>query len=186
MTRAKSKRTEPEPEAPARIDPNLYVQDRALSTGAGAKKGWRKPSPLNAYYEKGQLGGGDARYTALARLEAGLRYAALFATSQASGRDSTDLSRISSSASGLPLAQAQIEALRALAAIEGYMGARDKTIVRMVCGGGYWPSEAVRSVCAGYKDRVTARFREALDVLIEAMETARRQGVSLRPGRREG
>jgi hypothetical protein len=178
--KAKIKGSEPEPEAPAKIDPALHVQDRALSARAGAKKGWRKPSPLEAYYEKGQLGGGDTRYAAIARLEAGLTYAALFQTAQASGRDSTDLSRISGGARGLPLAQAQIEALRALASVQGHMGARDRAIVRMVCGEGYWPSEAVRSVCAGYKDRVTARFREALDVLIEALETTRRQGTRIR------
>jgi hypothetical protein len=45
----------------------------------------------------------------------------------------------------------------------------------MVCGENYFPSEAVRMVCNDYKDTVSARFREALDALIEAMEAVRRE-----------
>jgi hypothetical protein len=162
------------PQSPAKITA-LHRQDRELSTVAGAPKGWRKESVLQSVYDRGFLAGGSNRYSAMQRRDAGEAYSEIFDTAQASGRDSTQALNISRSHGGLPLSQAQATAIRHLVSIHSHMGERDRRIVWMVCGEGHWPSEAVRSVCADYRDTVPARFREALDSLIEAMEMARRQ-----------
>ena len=73
----------------------------------------------------------------------------------------------------MAIGHSQREALRALAAIDARLGERDRRIVRMVCGEGFWPSEAIRAVCADYKHTIAARFREALDALVEAFEMGR-------------
>ena len=62
------------------------------------------------------------------------------------------------------------------------MSPRDRQIVRLVCGEGFFPSEAVRQVCADYKHTIPARLREALDGLVEAMEAARRERGTVRVG----
>ena len=56
---------------------------------AGAAKAWRKLSPLEAAYAKGQLAGGNPKFTAAQRFEAGQRYAQIFAACESSGRDCT-------------------------------------------------------------------------------------------------
>ena len=166
-----------QPDGPA-IVTSLHVQDRAFRNNGGqivvGQSAWRKLTPLEAAYAKGQLAGGSDRYTAMQRRDAGQRYADIFDACHSAGRDSTQALNISRSSGGLPISQAQGEALRALAAIHSHMGERDRLIVTRVCGEGYWPSEAIRSICGDYKHTIAARFREALDTLIEAMETARR------------
>jgi hypothetical protein len=150
-----------------------HVRDRALSPARGAPKAWRRLSPLEAAFENGQLAGGNESFTAALRFEAGEAYARLFASAAASGRDSTDLDRVGGG-DNAQFSEAQVRASHALGEIERRMNARDARIVRMVCGEGYFPSEAVRTVCNDYRHTIAARFREALDSLIEAMEEARR------------
>ncbi len=159
--------------APAilRVD---YVRNRSLTPEAGAPMGWRRQSPLEAAFERGQLGGGNPQFDALRRFEAGEAYARLYALSQASGRDSTDLDRIGGAGRGDSMPEAQARALHSLAEIDRRMNARDRMIVRMVCGEGHFPSEAVRTACNDYRHTVASRFREALDALIEAMLSVRR------------
>lgn len=153
-----------QPESPAMIMRD-HVRDRVISPVAGAAKAWRKLSPLEAAYAKGQLSGGSPRYTAAQRFEAGQRYAAIFAACETQGRDSTQLMNVSRTYGGAPLGMGQRGAMEKLRAIEGAMGGNDAAIVRKVCGEGHTPAEAIRLVCADYKDTVTARFREALDGL---------------------
>jgi hypothetical protein len=161
------KRVESEqPEGPARIGDG-HVCDRVISPVAGAARAWRKLSPLEAAYAKGQLAGG--RFTAQQRFEAGQRYARLFAACESSGRDSTQLLNISRSYNGAPLGESQRGALEKLRSLHAAMGANDAAIVRLVCGEGHTPAESVRRVCGeGYKDATLARFREALDGLVRA------------------
>jgi hypothetical protein len=176
----KARRTEataPAAEAPAVVT-SLHVKDRLflreIPDGAGSKrvlsnsKAWRRLSPLEAVYAKGQLAGGAPTHDAGARFAAGKRYGGIFAVAQSSGRDSSQMIAISRSGGGMTMGQSQREALRLLAAIETRLGERDRRIIRMVCGEGFWPSEAVRAVCGDYKHTIAARFREALDALIEA------------------
>lgn len=158
-----------------------HVRDRMLSATAGAQKAWRRLSPLEAAFERGQLGGGSPLYDAQRRLQAGEAYARLFALSQSSGRDSTDLDRIAGAGAGDGFSEAQARAVHALGEIDRRMNARDRQIVRMVCAEGHFPSEAVRIACNDYRHTVASRFREALDSLIEAMEAARRRGRTPRP-----
>lgn len=155
----------------------LHVQDRNLTRDTGSKKGWRKLSPLERAYENGQLGG-DGQMPK-ARRDAGMEYGEMFRLSQSSGRDSTDLDRVSGAGQGLAFAEKQGIALRQIASIDSHMGRRDRLIVRMVCGQEFFPSEAVAAACGSDSaKRTMPRFREALDALIEAMETARRSGYS--------
>jgi hypothetical protein len=151
-----------------------HVRDRPLSVTAGAAIAWRRLSPLEAAYERGQLGGGSPKYDGQKRLAAGEAYARLYARSQASGRDSTDFDRISGGSGMCALSEGQARASQLLSKIEQQMNSRDRLIVRMVCGEGYFPSEAVRTACNDYRHTVASRFREALDSLIEAMENLRR------------
>lgn len=157
----------PQPDAPAMVRSD-HVRDRVISPAAGAAKAWRKLSPLEAAYAKGQLAGGSARFTAAQRFEAGQRYAAIFAACESSGRDSTQMMNVSRSYGGAPLGMGQRAAMEKQRTIEAAMGANDAAIIRKVCGEGVTPAEAVRQVCSDYKDTVTARFREALDALARA------------------
>jgi hypothetical protein len=161
-----------QPESPAVIT-RAHVRDRVVSPVAGASKAWRKLSPLEAAYAKGQLAGGSARLTAAQRFEAGQRYTAIFAACESQGRDSTQLLNVSRSYGGAPLGLGQRAAMDRLRAVEAAMGANDTAIVRKVCGEGFTPAEAVRLVCGDYRDTVTARFREALDALAGAFAPAR-------------
>lgn len=162
-----------QPQGPARVGES-HVRDRVISPVAGAVKAWRKLSPLEAAYARGQLAGGSPRFTAQQRLEAGQRYAKVFAACESSGRDSTQLLNISRSYGAAPLGESQRGALEKLRVLHAGMGANDAAIVRLVCGEGYTPAEAVRRICGdGYKDATMARFREALDSLRNAL--AKRQ-----------
>jgi hypothetical protein len=172
-------------ERPVVITP-LHVKDRSfvseIAEGPRTKrvlagaKAWRKLTPLQAVYAKGQLAGGSPLHDAVARFAAGQRYAGIFDLSQSGGCDSTQMQAISRSrvGSGGPAGHSQSEALRALARIEERLGARDARIIRMVCGEGHAPVEAVRAACGDdYKHTVAARFREALDALVEGFEAGR-------------
>lgn len=169
----------PRPQKPAFVRPD-HAQDRELTTVAGGPRGWRKLSPLQSAYERGQLSGGNPKYLALQRFEAGLTYTAHWDISQSSGKNILDADRISCSGSGLAFTEVQFDALGAIKAIESNLSLRDKTIIRKVCGEGLWPSEAVALACGtDYTKATLARFREALDSLIEAIEVARhRRGMS--------
>jgi len=54
------------------------------------------------------------------------------------------------------------------------MGANDWLICRMVCGEGHSVASAVMTVSPAYKFSTLARFREALDGLVDGMRRARR------------
>lgn len=174
-------------EAPAIIRPH-HVKDRAFVTEGGEKpssrgaiaggKAWRAQSPLEMAYAKGQLAGGAPKHDAPARLEAGRRYEKLFVLALGAGRDSTDMDRIDTSFGSGSLSESQSAAIRQLIAVESRLSRNDRLIVRMVCGQGYWPSEAVRTVCADYRHTIPARLREALDGLVEAFAASRRQGTT--------
>lgn len=174
----KPKRRLPEPDGPAVII-GEHAQDREISPVAGSPKAWRRYSVLELAHKRGQLNGGAGKEREYLRLKAAEDYVKLFLTAQSSGKDSTDVGRVISVSQRMPITERQVIAMRDLARIERNMGSRDRLIIRKVCGENYRLSEAVMAACgAGYRDRVTARFREALDALIEAMETARREPIS--------
>jgi len=190
-SKRKPRSTPPAIEGPAKIAED-HVQNRGYVIALGESparakpaiapgKAWRRLSPLEQAYLRGQLGGGSARHDAEARFQAGQRYGGMFALAQATGRDSTNLDKITGSgASSHSISDSQADAIRRLIQVDMALGVRDRAIIRMVCGEGFFPSEAVRQVCADYKHTIPARLREALDALVEAFEATRRE--RRRPG----
>jgi hypothetical protein len=61
--------------------------------------------------------------------------------------------------------------------VESAMGANDWLIVRRVCGENYTVAQAVAQVSPGYRLSSLARFREALDSLVEARASVRRRAA---------
>ena len=57
---------------------------------------------------------------------------------------------------------------------EQAMGTNDWMICRRVCGENYAVAAAVQAISPGYKFSTLARFREALDALVDGMRRARR------------
>lgn len=176
MATKKQRKNFPQPEGPAVIR-DTHVQDRHISHVAGAPKGWRDLSPLERAFKKGQLRGGSTRYTENQRFEAGQTYAMAFLIANGAGTtDSTQALNVSRSSNGFTPPQSQQDAIFVVGEIEAGMGARDCCIIRMVCGVGHEPVKAIQHVCADYQHTIQARFREALDSLIEAVEQYRRSG----------
>lgn len=172
---ARKNRTAPKVfvDGPAVLHPG-HVQDRVISPAAGAPKAWRNLSPLESAHAKNQLSGGNQRYSAAQRFEAGTNYAQIFLIANgAGGRDSTQAMNVAGGTAGYEMPQSQQMAFRALAEIDGCMGARDARIIRKVCGEGHKPVDAIKEICADYQHTVAARFREALDALIEAFQQGR-------------
>lgn len=139
---------------------------------------WRKLTPLQTAHLKGQLEGGNRTYTASARYGAGAAYSKLFDLTEPSGTDSTQALNVCQSSRHGMTNDAKERAWDERLCIESHLSLADRTIVRMVCGEGTAPAKAVQAACNDYRHTVAARFRESLDNLIEAMETARRN-----PGR---
>ena len=182
-TKRKQRNKAAEIEGPAKIEAD-HVQNRAFVVDVPGRgkaviapgKAWRRLSPLEQAFLRGQLAGGAPGHDSEARFQAGKRYGEMFAIAQATGRDSTNLDKITGSgASSHSISDSQAEAIRRLILVDMKLGARDRAIVRMVCGQGFFPSEAVRQVCADYRHTIPARLREALDALVEAFETVRRE-----------
>lgn len=156
----------------------LHRLDRELTTTAGGPKAWRRLTPLQAAFEKGQLQGGDRRYSPEQRLEAGLLYARKWDQAQTSGKNILDLDRANgSSATGFGPTLKQIEADNWLAAIDKTLGMRNHMIARMVLGEGRWPSEAIFIACRtdSYVKATVPRFNEFLDALIEAISAIQKR-----------
>lgn len=124
---------------------------------------------------KGQLEGGSPKYTAKMRLDAGRAYVKTWDAAQESGRDSTQALNISHSTSPGGYSEARTTAVVRLGAIHSHLGYRDRKIIMRVLGEGCWPVDAIKEVCGtDYKHTIAGRFRESMDALIEATETARR------------
>ena len=166
-------------EAPAKVT-SLHVQDRTFRNEAEqlvtGQTAWRKLTHLQSYFQNGRLAGGNPKYSENARYEAGLEYARLHDTWRPGGKDSTQALNISRSTGGDGGRTAAAFAGMRIACIHSHLGERDRQILMKVLADGYSPAEAVRTACGDYRDTVAARFREALDGLCEALETARRDG----------
>jgi hypothetical protein len=164
-------------DGPAKITA-LHVLDRPATDGdmrpITGTAAWRKLTHLQAAYRKGQLQGGK-KYTAEDRRDAGQDYTAIFDAAEAPGKDSTQALNAIRGGSGGSSSGALAKASSELACIHSHMGQRDREIIIKICGEGYSPAEAVRHVCGDYRDTVSARFREALDALCDAMTAARKR-----------
>ena len=144
---------------------------------AGGRRGWKNIAehPLTYAFQKGHLARGNPRYSEGDRLQAGTLYRALCETLSRSGRDCLDLELISRP-TGFQISDAKAHAMHILARIDRGLKPCDRTIVRRVCGDGWWPNAAVRDACGHrfYEKVAVPRFVEALDELIEASRAARR------------
>jgi hypothetical protein len=63
--------------------------------------------------------------------------------------------------------------------VEQAMGANDWLICRRVCGENFSVAETVSAISPGYRFSTLARFREALDALVEGMKRAKGGGREL-------
>jgi len=159
-----------------------HVRDRILSPRAGAKAGW---SRLTVYEREFRLGHLKCKESGAAREEEGRaleRFAAARAFDtgwqicSAGFPGGVDLDRISSGGGGVPgaFADHQRDAKAFWRRVEQAMGANDWLICRRVCGENYSVAETVQAISPGYRFSTLARFREALDALIEAIGRAKK------------
>ena len=179
---SKAKRADEAVDGPAVVTRD-HVRDRALSARAGAKAGW---SRLTVYEKAFRLGQFQCKEAPDARAEEARaldRYAAARAfdegwqvcqTSFPGGRAWDEVR----SGGGVPgaFADHQRDAKDFWRRVEQAMGTRDWMICRRVCGENCTVAETVQAISPGYKFSTLARFREALDALVEAMGRARRRG----------
>lgn len=165
--------TQEEIQEPALIREH-HKQDRNISPVAGAQKAWRTTFPFEAYYDDGRLQGGNPTYSAEDRYKAGLHYRDIYLASERATVDSTQALNVSRSSTLGNNNDAQQRAWDSLLTIESNLGKRDRIIIREVCGNEMMIPQAIRLVCAGYKDEVATRMREACDALIEAIEESRK------------
>lgn len=172
----KPKPIDQEPECPNPHAKGDFAQDRTLASRAGAKLGWRNRCPLESYFERGMLNGGHG--TALNRFSAGELYRNRYKEVEPHGTDSTQVERVMSSHKGDYSILEKAEKAKWLLAVDSHMGRNDRQIIRQVCGDDRWPSEAIGDILGPtYRKATAPRFCEALDSLIEAMETVRRLGM---------
>jgi hypothetical protein len=159
-----------------------FAKDRKLSKVAGSGEGYRALFDWDRALDQGRLNHGSDKYSARQRAQAWSDYNTLWIKRYPSGRDSSQgLSVTGGRMEPGCLAAGQIDAMRVLEALEGRgpspykrpLGQRDAIIIKLICGEGATPSEAVRLIQPSYRYAVWPRFCEALDSLIEAFTGGR-------------
>jgi hypothetical protein len=171
-------------EGPAVVT-DAHAQDRVLSGRAGAKKGWSRLTVYEKEFRRGHLvckgrctGAATAREEearALDRLAAARAFDRGWQMCQASFPAGVDFDRVRSSGGGTPgtFADHAREAKEFWRRVQAAMGANDWLICKMVCGEGHSVAQAVMAVSPAYRFSTLARFREALDSLMEGMRRTR-------------
>ena len=167
-----------------------HVRDRVLSARAGAKAGWSRLTVYERAFRLGHLLCKERCKGAVAtRAEEGRaldRYAAARAFDEgwqicaAHFPGGVDFDRVRTSG-GVPgaFADHQRDAKAFWRRVEQAMGTNDWMICRRVCGENYSIAETVQSISPGYRFSTLARFREALDALVEGMKRAKAGGREL-------
>ncbi len=178
---SKPKRQDETVEGPA-IATADHVRDRVLSVRAGAKAGWSRLTVYEKAFRLGQLQCKEARDARAEEARALDRYAAARAFDEGwqicnasfPGGRAWDEVR---GGGGVPGAfvDHQRDTKDFWRRVEQAMGTRDWMICRRVCGENCTVAETVQAISPGYKFSTLARFREALDALVEAMAKARRK-----------
>ena len=192
MAKQQAKKTDDEEviDGPA-VTAEDHVRDRVLSPRAGAKAGWSRLTVYERAFRLGHLlckercsdskGGAVATREeegrALDRLAAARAFDEGWQVCNAGFTRGVDYDRISSGGGGVPgaFADHQRDAKAFWRRVEQAMGANDWLICRRVCGENFSVAETVQAINPGYRFSTLARFREALDSLVEAMATARHQ-----------
>ena len=164
-----------------------HVQDRVLSPRAGARKGWSRLAPYEKEFRRGALVCKERCTGAVAAREEEARALDRFAAARAFDDGwricntpfppGVDFDRVRSSGGGVigGFADHQREAKDFWRRVQSAMGSNDWLICRLVCGEGHTVAQGVMTVSAAYKFSTLARFREALDALIEGMRKARKR-----------
>ncbi|HEX4637667.1 MAG TPA: hypothetical protein VH189_15905 [Rhizomicrobium sp.] len=172
-------------EGPAVVTGN-HVQDRPLSGRAGTKKGWSKLAVHEKEFRRGHLmckercmGAAATREEearALDRLAAARAFDRGWQLCQAPFPPGVDFDRVRSSGGGMPgaFADHSRDAKDFWRRVQAAMSANDWLICRMVCGEGHSVAQAVMAVSPAYKFSTLARFREALDSLVEGIRRGKR------------
>jgi len=178
---SKAKRQDEVVEGPAIVS-GEHVRDRVLSSRAGAKAGWSRLTVYEKAFRLGQLKCKEASDARAEEARALDRFAAARAFDEGwqicnasfpGGRVWDEVG----GGGGVPGAfvDHQRDAKDFWRRVEQAMGARDWMIVRRVCGENCTVAETVQAISPGYKFSTLARFREALDALIEGLARARRR-----------
>ncbi|HSS12323.1 MAG TPA: hypothetical protein VLL04_00415 [Rhizomicrobium sp.] len=169
-----------------------HVRDRVLSKTAGAKAGWSRLTVYERAFRLGQMlckergthaKGGAAREEegrALDRFAAARAFDTGWQICQAGFPGGVDFDRVRTSG-GVPggFADHQRDAKAFWRRVEQAMGANDWMICRRVCGENYAIAETVQAISPGYRFATLARFREALDALVDGMKRAKSGGREL-------
>jgi len=168
-----------------------HVRDRVLSRGAGAKAGWSRLTVYERAFKLGHLtckerctsphAAREEEGRALDRFAAARAFDTGWQICQAGFPAGVDYDRISSGGGGVPgaFADHQRDAKAFWRRVEQAMGANDWMICRRVCGENYAVAETVQAISPGYRFSTLARFREALDALVEGMKRAKQGGREL-------
>ena len=179
----KAKAPEDQIDGPAVITSD-HLRNRTLSARAGSKKGWSRLTGYEKAHNKGQLMCREAsrgahnidqqRHRADERFQAAQSFDRGWRNCQVPFPSGTDLDRVRGGG-GVPGAFADHarDAKEFWRRVQAAMGANDWIICKMVCCDGYSVAEAVTLVSPAYKCTTMARFREALDGLIEGMNRAK-------------
>jgi hypothetical protein len=179
------RRQEEQPEGPAAVRGD-HVQDRMLSGRAGAKAGWSRLTVYEKEFRRGHLmckercgsaaAAKDEEARALDRFVAARAFDEGWQVCNASFPGARGWDEVRSGG-GTPggFVDHQRDTKDFWRRVEQAMGTRDWQICRRVCGENCTVAETVQAISPGYKFSTLARFREALDALVEAMATARRR-----------
>jgi hypothetical protein len=186
MSRQKQKPENDAVEGPAVLTGD-HVQDRILSSRAGTKKGWSKLAPYEKEFRRGALVCKERCTGAVAAREEEARALDRFAAARAFDDGwricntpfppGVDFDRVRSKGAGSQggFADHRREAKDFWRRVGSAMGANDWLICRLVCGEGHSVAQGVLTVSPAYKFSTLARFREALDTLVQAMKEAKRR-----------
>jgi hypothetical protein len=173
-------------DGPAVIGPD-HVRDRVLKATAGAKPGWSRLTIYERAFRLGHLlckercaGAAATREEegrALDRFAAARAFDTGWQICQAGFPGGVDFDRVRTSG-GVPggFADHQRDTKAFWRRVEQAMGTNDWMICRRVCGENYAIAETVQAISPGYRFSTLARFREALDALVEGMKRAKQGG----------
>lgn len=167
-----------------------HVRDRVLSGRAGAKAGWSRLTVYERAFRLGHLLCKErCGSPAAAREEEGRaldRLAAARAFDEgwqicAAGFPGGWISTVYGRAEACPGRSSITSAMprRSGGGWEQAMGTNDWMICRRVCGENFSIAETVQAISPGYRFSTLARFREALDALVEGMRRAKQGGREL-------
>jgi hypothetical protein len=183
MKRAKTVKQDEGVERPAVVMSD-HARDRVLGVGAGAKKGWSRLTVYEREFRRGSFVckercGGKAETEAevrraLDRYEAAKAFDEGWQVCAASWPGSSGFDRVKGGG-GVPGAfiDHQRDEKDYWRRVEAAMGANDWLIIRRACGENYSVAQAVAAISPAYKFSTLARFREALDALVEARARVR-------------